>query len=77
MASTCDLITFDLIYNMTMYKMDFEPFGRHTPTGPATWGYIKIPNVFLQSSKITIKKCGYSQKIYIVGLIRSASVTHF
>ena len=43
-------ITFDLIYNMTTFVQNgFGPFGA-TPSGPAPSGYIKIPNLFVQSS---------------------------
>ena len=34
---------------LCLHKMEFGTFGA-TPPGPAPWGYIKIMNMFLQSS---------------------------
>ena len=44
-------ITFDLICNTTMFVQNgiLDPLGL-LPAGPALRGYIKLPNVFLQSS---------------------------
>ena len=46
-------ITFDLICNMTMFVQNgFWTLRGHTPMVLLHRGYIKIPNVFLQSSLI-------------------------
>ena len=44
---------------LCLYKMDFGPFGitPAPPPGPAPRGYIKISNMFLQSSSIRAIAC--------------------
>ena len=55
-------ITFDLICNMTMFVQDgFWTLQGRTPLALPHRGYIKIPNVFLQSSSIGLSPVKFSR----------------